>query len=100
MTALQAAAINGEMRIAQILIEAGADIGAPGAVGQGRPAINGAAGHGRLDMVKLLLDFYKLKNGESISALCEEAASYAEVEYHWAVVELLENYQRVTGSSP
>lgn len=99
-TALQAAAINGEMRIAQILIEAGADIGAQGARNYGRTAINGAAEHGRLDMVKLLLDFYKLKDGESISALCEEAASYAREECHWAVVELLENYQRVPCSSP
>ncbi|KAK5054423.1 hypothetical protein LTR84_001313 [Exophiala bonariae] len=62
-----------EMRIAQILIKAGADVGAAGAEIRSRTAINGAAERGRLDMVKMLLDLYKLKDGESISGLCEEA---------------------------
>jgi len=100
VTALQAAAIQGNMRIAQMLIKAGADVGAPGAAVEGRTAINGAAEQGRLDMVKLLLDFYKFKDGESISGICDEATQYAKAEYHWAMVDLLENYQREPGWNP
>ncbi|KIW88259.1 uncharacterized protein Z519_11370 [Cladophialophora bantiana CBS 173.52] len=94
VTALQAGAIEGYMPIAQLILAAGADVGAPEAEEDGRTAINGAAEMGRLDMVKLLLDHYQLKDGESLSGICEKAAEYARVDNHWAVVKLLETYQR------
>lgn len=100
VTALQAAAIQGYIRIAQRFISAGADIGAAGSPIGGRTAINGAAEWGRLDMVKFLLDNHPLKEGESLSRLCEVAARYARKEYHWHVVDLLENYQRGPNSQP
>jgi ankyrin repeat protein len=100
VTALQAAAIQGYVRIAQMLITQGADVGAPPSPSEGRTALNGAAEHGRLDMVKLLLDNYQLKEGESVSGLCDEAVEYAIRQCHWGVVDLLESYQRGPNSSP
>ncbi len=83
-----------------MLIAEGADVGAPPSPLEGRTALNGAAENGRLDMVKLLLDNYRLKEGESISKLCDEAAEYARRECHWGVADLLEGYQRGPNSSP
>ncbi|KAH0837504.1 hypothetical protein FOPE_04908 [Fonsecaea pedrosoi] len=98
VTALQGAAIEGYVRIVQTLLAAGADVGAPGAREDGRTAVNGAAEWGRLDMVKLLLDHHPLQDGESLSGICEQAAEYARTGPHWAVVELLETYERMPGS--
>ena len=113
LTALQVAAYNGYLRIAQLLLAAGADVAAPGwhdddeedsadedeyKFVRNMTAINSAADWGRMDMVKLLLDHYQLKEGESLSTICEEAAVYARTASHWAVVELLETYQREPGS--
>lgn len=100
VTALQAAAIQGHLRIARILIAAEADIGAKASHVNGVTAINGAAKNGRLDMVKLLLDHYDLKDGESLSGICEEAATYARRECHLVVAELLDTYQREPCWSP
>jgi ankyrin repeat protein len=55
-TALQFAAINGNFKIAALLLEAGAEINAPPATYDGRTAIEGAAEWGRLDMVHYLLE--------------------------------------------
>ncbi|EXJ87270.1 hypothetical protein A1O3_04229 [Capronia epimyces CBS 606.96] len=100
LTALQAAAMQGCVRIAQLLIAAGADVGAPPSPYRSQTAIKGAAEFGRLDMVKLLLDNYQIKEGESLSDICAEAAEVARKECHWAIVDLLENYQRESNSSP
>jgi len=51
-------------------------------------------------MVKLLLDNYRLKEDESFSKLCDEAAEYASRRFHWGVVDLLKDYQRGPNSSP
>ncbi|OAL38974.1 hypothetical protein AYO20_01725 [Fonsecaea nubica] len=98
MTALQGAAIEGSIRVVQVLLSAGADVGAPGAMNDGRTAVDGAAEWGRLDIVKLLLDLHPLQRGESLSEICRQAAEYARKEHHWAVVDLLETYERMPGS--
>lgn len=54
-TALQLAAIKGYLGIARHLMDLGADVNARRAANHGRTALEGAAEHGRLDMVKLLL---------------------------------------------
>jgi ankyrin repeat protein len=55
-TAFQFAAMNGNFKIADMLIKAGADINAPSAAIGGRSTIEGAAEWGRLDMVHYLLE--------------------------------------------
>jgi ankyrin repeat protein len=42
--------------IAHILLEHGADVNAPAAEWEGRTALEGAAEHGRIDMLKLLIN--------------------------------------------
>ena len=54
-TALQAAAIGGNLQITFMLLKAGADINAAAAESNGRSALETAAEHGRLDIVSLLL---------------------------------------------
>jgi ankyrin repeat protein len=53
-TALQITAIKGWVGIAEVLLEKGADINAPRGKYQGRTAFEGAAEHGRLDMLLFL----------------------------------------------
>ncbi|KIX07882.1 uncharacterized protein Z518_02536 [Rhinocladiella mackenziei CBS 650.93] len=93
VTAVQVAAVLGYVRIAQMLIAAGADIAAPASC-RGTRALDSAARNGRFDMVKLLLDNYQLKGGESFSDVCKGPIRIARKECHWAIVALLENYQR------
>ena len=92
-----------------MLLAAGADVGAPGcpktedSVGDadgdpGCTALERAAQFGRLDIVQLLLDHYEPNEGESLSAICDGAVKHAQRWHHWAVVELLETYQRTPGS--
>ncbi|EXK25060.1 hypothetical protein FOMG_18248 [Fusarium oxysporum f. sp. melonis 26406] len=54
-TALQFAAIKGHMGIAKLLMDRGARINARGSRRWGRTALEGAAEHGRLDMLELIL---------------------------------------------
>ena len=53
-TALQLASINGHYRIAVLLLGRGADVNAAPAQMEGRTAFEGAAEHGRIDMMFLL----------------------------------------------
>ncbi|KAF3008131.1 hypothetical protein E8E14_000207 [Neopestalotiopsis sp. 37M] len=55
-TALQLAAIGGSIKIAKLLLQNGADIRAPPAKVHGRNPFEGAAEHGRLDMLKVIWD--------------------------------------------
>jgi ankyrin repeat protein len=84
-TALQFAAISGSISVASVLIENGADVNAPGISRNGRTALEGAAEHGRLDMVQLLLNVEAEVRGS-------RAVRFARNEGHDGVVQfLLEN---------
>ncbi|TPX12769.1 uncharacterized protein E0L32_000946 [Thyridium curvatum] len=85
-TALQLAAIRGHIPIAALLVENGASIHAPGAKVFGRRAFEGAAEHGRLDMLKYLWDAasgrgFSIKELERASALATEQGYPGCVEY-------------------
>ncbi|KAL2071858.1 hypothetical protein VTL71DRAFT_13093 [Oculimacula yallundae] len=81
VTALQAAAILGHLKIALMLLELGADPNAIGSPEEGRTALEGAAEHGRLDMVQLLLNA-----GAEPS---QSAVDYAEKERHFVVADMI-----------
>ncbi|PMD43050.1 ankyrin, partial [Hyaloscypha variabilis F] len=53
-TALQLAAIQGNCNIAARLLEYGADLSTPPSIVNGRWPLEGAAEHGRLDMIEFL----------------------------------------------
>ncbi|XHG05629.1 hypothetical protein AWENTII_008845 [Aspergillus wentii] len=91
VTALQAAALTGQMQIAKELLERGADVAAPAAEEDGRTAIDGAAEHGRLDMLQLLLNAYG--DRENLSLICHNAAKFAEKENHMLIAEWLRGYR-------
>jgi ankyrin repeat protein len=82
-TALQFAAIAGSMSVVTTLVQAGADVNAPVICGWGRTAIEGAAEHGRLDIVQFLLDL-------GVEASGSRAMQLARKEGHDGVVALLE----------
>ncbi|KAL2394477.1 hypothetical protein ABEF95_000922 [Exophiala dermatitidis] len=92
---LHVAAAHGYVRIAQSLLGAGADVGVVW-IGSDTSvsALDLAAEWGRLDMVKLLLDNYQLKQGESLPEIIANAAAIARWQRHWVIVKLLENYCR------
>ncbi|KXJ86087.1 hypothetical protein Micbo1qcDRAFT_168886 [Microdochium bolleyi] len=76
----------------EMLINRGADLDAPGAVFQGRTALEGAAEHGRLDAVKLLLNSGTSTTGEGEESLLS-AIKYARGNGHISVAELLEDHR-------
>lgn len=82
-TALQFAAIVGSMSVVMTLVQAGADANAPAMGKYGRTAIEGAAEHGRLDIVQLLLNL-------GVEAAGSRAIQFARREGHDGVVALLE----------
>ena len=82
-TALQFAAIAGSMSVATLLIEKGADVNAPAVDEVGRTALEGAAEHGRLDIVQLLLNL-------GVEVVGSRAIQFAREEGHDGVVALLE----------
>jgi ankyrin repeat protein len=84
-TALQFAAMAGSISVASELIKNGADVNAPASGDDGRTALEGAAEHGRLDMVQLLLNVEAEIRGS-------RAVRFAQREDHVGVVQsLLEN---------
>jgi ankyrin repeat protein len=82
-TALQFAAIAGSVSIVTLLIEKGADVFAPAMGDDGRTALEGAAEHGRLDIVQLLLNL-------GVEVTGSRAIQFAREEGHDGVVALLE----------
>ncbi|KAF2704054.1 ankyrin [Pleomassaria siparia CBS 279.74] len=88
-TALQLAAIKGHHHIATILLQKGANVNAAPAQYHGRMAFEGAAEHGRIDMMVLLskhgLDL--LGNDE---AQYKQAIKLANLEGHAGAVQLVE----------
>ncbi|KAF7549364.1 hypothetical protein G7Z17_g6446 [Cylindrodendrum hubeiense] len=97
ITALQGAAIRGELRIARMLLDHGAKVNAPASPEKGRTAIEGAAEHGRLEMVRLLLqrgakpDLVKGFSG---------AITMAEKEGHWGIADLLKEIEDTSEPLP
>jgi ankyrin repeat protein len=81
-TALQFAAIKGHIVIVNELIQRGANVNALPIGEHGRTALEGAAEHGRLDMVQLLLNFAAETHGS-------RALRFAKWEGHEGVVALL-----------
>jgi ankyrin repeat protein len=90
-TALQIAATQGFLGIAYLLLKHGADVNAPAAEVNGWTALEGAAEHGRVDMIQLLFNA-----GASISedgqSQYESALRRASENGHHAVRRLLESY--------
>lgn len=82
-TALQFAAIAGSMSVVTELVQEGADVFAPAVGVHGRTAIEGAAEHGRLDIVQLLLNL-------GVEVAGSRAIQFARKEGHDGVVALLE----------
>ncbi|KAJ0298392.1 hypothetical protein COL516b_010046 [Colletotrichum fioriniae] len=89
LTALQAAAISGDLGIAKMLLERGADINAPAAAEKGRTAIEGAAEHGRSDMVDFLLQNGAKGDPETGFS---RAIELAEAEVHFGVAKILREH--------
>jgi ankyrin repeat protein len=83
-TALQFAAIAGSVSIVTLLIEKGANVFAAAMGEDGRTAIEGAAEHGRLDVVQLLLNL-------GVEVAGSRAIHFARAEGHDGVVALLED---------
>lgn len=81
-TALQFAAIKGHIAIVNELMQRGANVNALPIGEHGRTALEGAAEHGRLDMVQLLLNFAAETHGS-------RALRFAKREGHEGVVALL-----------
>jgi ankyrin repeat protein len=81
-TALQFAAIAGSVSVVNELIQRGADVNAPPIGKLGRTALEGAAEHGRLDMVQLLINLEAEAQGS-------RAVGFARREGHTGVVTLL-----------
>jgi ankyrin repeat protein len=81
-TALQFAAISGSIAIANELIQRGANVNAAPVGENGRTALEGAAEHGRLDMVQLLLNLEAEVRGS-------RALQFARNEGHDGVAMLL-----------
>lgn len=81
-TALQFAAIKGHIAVANELIQKGANVNALPIGEHGRTALEGAAEHGRLDMIQLLLNLEAETPGS-------RALRFAKREGHEGVVALL-----------
>jgi ankyrin repeat protein len=78
--------------LAKLLINHGADVNAWPSVVEGRTAIEGAAEHGRLDMVQLLLNA-GAKGDVGRGKGFTKAIELANKEGHFAIASLLEAAQ-------
>jgi ankyrin repeat protein len=90
-TALQIAATKGFLGIAYLLLKHGADVNAPAAEVAGRTALEGAAEHGRVDMVQLFFNAGAGISGDGRSQY-ESAMRRASENGHHATRRLLESY--------
>ncbi|KUL86471.1 hypothetical protein ZTR_08099 [Talaromyces verruculosus] len=82
--------IHGYLPLALKLLDRGADVTAEASPVDGRTAIDGAAEHGHLDMLQLLLNAYG--DQEGLAAVCDQAASFAEKQGHVAIAVWLRGY--------
>jgi len=95
LTALQLAALQGHMEIARLLIDRGADCDERAAEICGRTALEGAAEHGRLDMLEYLLH----SGTRTVGVFCRQyfrAIKFAERETHYAAAQLLKDHRQWT----
>jgi len=90
-TALQKAAVHGYLGLAYTFIIHDADVNAPPGKWDGRTALEGAAEHGRLDMVQMLLNA-GADIGEGGHGQYEHALKRAGKNGHLAVKRLLEEH--------
>ena len=95
-TALQLAAITGNMKLAVEFIQFyGAKVSEPRAKIQGRTAFEGAAEHGRIDMIQLL---WNETGGNGFGdEQHERAAKYARKKGHFEAAEWVEKLVRERG---
>ncbi|KAK2029600.1 ankyrin repeat protein, partial [Colletotrichum zoysiae] len=91
-TALQVASINGYFGLVSRILDLHADPNAPGAEINGRTALEGAAEHGRLDVVQLLLNSGVQTCGEGRRQYVR-AIKFARTEGHHTVVKLLKSHR-------
>lgn len=92
-TALQLACINGDLDLSLRLLELGANPNAAGAaLRHGRTALEGAAEHGRIDTIQLLLNHGASTDG-SHRLQYVRAVVYAENNQHFAAARLLREHR-------
>jgi ankyrin repeat protein len=75
-----------------MLLKAGAHVNASPAYIEGRTALEGAAEHGRLDLVQLLINAGAGANAWE-DVRYERAAELAKENHHFAIAEILASYQ-------
>ena len=88
VTALQAASMNGYAGIVLELLDRNANVDAPGANHGGRTALEGAAEHGRLDVVQILLNAGAQLSGSGQQQY-ERAIALSSKEGYHAVKRLI-----------
>ena len=81
-TALQLAAIQGDLKMVCKLLEKKAAVNAPGAKFGGRTALEGAAEYGRVGVLELLLDCGLAKIDGDGDVQYQKALKFAEREGH------------------
>lgn len=91
-TALQAAALNGQLDLARQLVSLGADINAQRALYYGLTCLEAAACEGRLDMIHFLLDAGATTTGKGQLQYIRAVKLAGEVG-HAAVAQILRKYR-------
>lgn len=99
-TALQLAAISGNCNIANTFLECGANLHQPPSRVHGRCPLEGAAEHGRMDMIALLWQWATQSGSDFSDTICESAMRLAEKEGHSLCKEFIEELMREGGRSP
>lgn len=94
-TALQFAAIGGYLGIVDLLLGRGADVDALPAKVEGRMAFEGAAEHGRIDVLQFFLNSRAQTTGPGAKQY-ERARNFASQNGHIAAWHLLELYRELT----
>ncbi|ROV98689.1 hypothetical protein VMCG_06778 [Cytospora schulzeri] len=103
-TPLQMAARQGALETAVLLLRCGADVNAPASIGnrerrESYSALDEAAGAGRLDMAKLLLNVDALSHVQGDTGY-DGAIRFAEEQSHFAVAELIRQHADETRNNP
>ncbi|KAH6954087.1 ankyrin repeat protein, partial [Ilyonectria destructans] len=94
-TALQIAALRGQLGLAKQLLDLGARVNARGARESGRTALEGAAEYGRLDMLQVLLHYGALTTGAGRHQFVR-AVSFAERDGHCPAADFLRSSREWT----